>query len=104
VALDDWAFDKLTYLQNKFHNLSNESITLLTSLDEIIQNKIVGCWGHDQVLREFFRQKGYNVKDFPVMPDITMTFVHNQLPNYGEYLKRYDIAKTPNLDLWRQKA
>jgi hypothetical protein len=96
VALseDDWK--GLLGLQMKFGNLSAESLTIITSLEEIIGTGTKTAFGHDRVLREFFLCRGLNMaKNLPLVPNIRSEKVGVPLPAYEDYLARYEVVKKP---------
>lgn len=83
-------------LQNKFNNLSNESITLLTSLDEILAHGTRTAFGHDYVLRQFFLAMGLSeAKKLPLVNNIASLHMGTALASYEEYLGHYDITRKP---------
>lgn len=92
----DWRL--LCDLQNKFGNLSNESLTVVTSLDEIIRTDTKMAFGHDRVLQEFFHEFGYYTKAerLPLVP-LLESVKERSSPfyTYNEYLEHYDVAKKP---------
>lgn len=92
---DDWR--RLCSLQSKFGNLSNESLALVTSLDEIIQTNTKTAFAHDRVLQEFFYQFGYtNAEQFPLVPGLESVRKRTSpFSSYAEYLDHYDVAKMP---------
>lgn len=93
----------LVRLQQKFGNLSNESVTIMTSLQEIVDTGWNMAWGQDRVLQEFFRtafcpnQDLHPADNLPLISGITMTRQDRNamLPSYQDYLSRYDVAKLP---------
>lgn len=89
-------WNELTRLQNKFGNLSNESITLITSLGEIVERKLCAAFGHDRVLQEFFLSAGLKrAREMALVPHITSVPAHRPFPTYNDYLAIYDVAKRP---------
>lgn len=92
----DWSY--LTNLQRRFGNLSNESVSLITSLDEIMEIGARGSWGHDQALRAFFKSKGcrFNPDRYPIFPDVYTGQV-SPFPDYEKYLENYDVARRPGM-------
>lgn len=94
ISLQTW--EKLCRIQEKFGNLSNESITVVTSLDEIVRTGWQTAWGHDRILKEFFLSKGLKTaQNFPLIPDIQVERLGMPLASYNEYLAAYDVAKHP---------
>jgi hypothetical protein len=89
---DDW--DSLVNLQALSGNLSNESVTLITSLDEIVETRWEIGWGEDSMLRDFFVSKGVG-KDcdkFPLIPELIVMRVGMPLSSYEDYLKTYEVV------------
>lgn len=96
VAVDEAYWERLVDLQRKFGNLSNESITLITSLDQIIESGTGIAFGHDRVLQRFFDLMGCkNSTKLPLVSGITSEAVGNPLPSYQHYVDRYEILKKP---------
>ena len=60
VALNE-AWKKVNNLQKKFGNLSNESITVITSLSEIVNPGSKFAFGHDKPIQEFFLSYGLDL-------------------------------------------
>ena len=91
---EDWV--NLLRLQEKFGNLSAESISVVTSLDEIIKNGTKTMFGHDRVLKQFFLDHGYSrAKEYPLVENITTTYAGQSLPSYSDYLEIYDVLRKP---------
>ncbi len=98
VGLDEENWEKLTYLQEKYSNLSNESESTILSLEEIIEQNLSGAFCHEQVLRDFFLSKGLtDAHNMRIIPDQTSVYVDPPLATYTEYLEIYDIAKMPKI-------
>ncbi|HEB46698.1 MAG TPA: hypothetical protein ENI19_03260 [Candidatus Nealsonbacteria bacterium] len=96
VALDEQRWKEITALQEKFGNLSNESITLVTSVDEIIEVGVKTAFGHDRPLKEFFLCYGlHSAQQFPLINGISSQEIGKPLASYQEYLERYEILKKP---------
>ncbi|MFA5991380.1 MAG: hypothetical protein WC794_03990 [Candidatus Doudnabacteria bacterium] len=96
APLDDATFFKLSVLQQRVGNLSNESITLVTSLDEILERNLSGAFAHEQPLRDFFLAMGFNhAKHMRIVPNQTSVYAGPPLASYADYLKLYDVAKKP---------
>lgn len=96
VALTEDIWQKLSALQKKFGNLSNESVTFITSADEIVKNRLKTAFGHDRVLKEFFLAQGLmGLKSFPVIKNIKTKFLGLSLRSYQEYLAKYEVIKNP---------
>ncbi|GEM_PF-1736290 len=96
VGLDDERWNRLVVLQQKFGNLSNESITIVTSLDEILRMRPQTAFGHHAALQDFFLQAGYaEAVHYPLFEGIECMHMGQPLSTYEEYLERYDILKKP---------
>ena len=107
VGLPNDLWIKLERLQKKFGNLSNESITVVTTLSEIVQTGWQTAWGQDRVLQDFFLNKinrkpkpiprlVCEVENFPIMDSITMTRqAEGGFSSYDQYLARYEVLKRP---------
>ncbi|MDD2731748.1 MAG: hypothetical protein PHI53_00970 [Candidatus Pacebacteria bacterium] len=96
VSLREDIWKDLRRLQKRFKNLSNESITLFTSLGQIICNNIKVAFAHDRVLQRFFLAHGLRGADnMPLVPGLKSEGVGMPLQSYQEYLKRYEVAKKP---------
>lgn len=96
VPLDDRMWEILVGLQNSFGNLSNESISLVTSLEEIITNGIKCSWGYDQHLQRFFLEQGIaEAKNMELFPGPEVTWLGANLASYGHYFRAFTVAKHP---------
>lgn len=92
---DEW-WNALVALQQKFGNLSNESITLITSLDRIVDSPIYSAFGHEHGLKAFFLRQGFaKAIDFPLIDGIGGYYAGVPLESYEEYLRRYEVLKKP---------
>ena len=96
VPLPEKLWQKLTYLQQKFGNLSNESITVITSLEEIIASGMKTAFGHDRVLQKFFLSFGFQeARHLPILDGIESRNVGNTLASYADYTQKYEILRKP---------
>jgi len=94
LAEFEWAF--LAALHQKFGNLSNESITLITSLDEIVEMGFQVSWGHDQALRMFFLDHGFEkARKMAMVPGITTRYLGQPANSYKTYLERFKFLVCP---------
>ncbi len=90
----DWA--ALVFLQQKFGNLSNESLTLITSLSEIVRTNTKTAFAHDRVLQRFFLTQGLKeAHDLPLVPTLKSLEAGKPLPTYRDYLEQYDVSRKP---------
>lgn len=96
-GLDEKTWSDLCGLQKKFGNLSNESVTLITTLEEITRTNTKTAFGHGRALKSFFLQHGLEIAmDFPLLGDgVEGVWAGKPLFSYNEYLKRYDVLKKP---------
>jgi len=96
APLQEDVWESLLRLQRKFKNLSNESITLVTSLTEIVQTNTRTSFAHDRVLQRFFLHHGLEAaKNLPLVPDLSSVEAGMPLSTYNDYLERYEVAKRP---------
>ena len=91
---EDWTL--LESLQRKFNNLSNESITMITSLEEMIEKRIEMAFSHDRVLANFFVSKRLlHAINLPMVSDVFSEFVGSPMIDYPVYLEKYDVLRHP---------
>jgi len=91
---DDWGI--LAKLQFDYGNLSNESVTLITSLDEILETGHHAAFAHDYVLRAFFMSRGFaEAENFPLVEGGRSIPLGMPCKTYEELTELFDIAKTP---------
>jgi len=96
VGLSDDTWKVLKKLQNKFGNISAESVSVMTSLDEIVNNGTNTAFGHDQVLQRFFLSHGLKkAKRLPIVEGIESVPIGMPRANYADYLKEIDILRKP---------
>lgn len=96
VPLDNVVWSSLVSLQKRFSNLSAESVSVITSLDEIVESGAHIAFGHDRVLQSFFLALGYSeALNLPLVPGITCTSLGPTKTSYLEYLRIYDVARKP---------
>jgi hypothetical protein len=96
VALSEKQWGQLVDLQNKLANLSNESITIITSLKEIVDAGIKSSYGHDRPLQEFFSNQGFQLAyKLPLTNGIICRKVGMPLASYSDYLDIYDVKRKP---------
>jgi len=90
----DWI--KLSNFQSKFGNLSNESLTLITSLNEVIKTGTKFAFGHDTAVRDIFLAFGLEeAKQLPMVDGTYAERVGSTMCTYTEYQKKYDVLRTP---------
>lgn len=98
VPLSEKNWKTLHYLQDKFGNLSNESVTMVTSLTKVIDQGLKIAFGHDQVLQRFFIAMGFKEAKKILIVDndnILSIPVGTSLSSYNDYFGRYEISKRP---------
>jgi hypothetical protein len=96
AGLSEQEWTSLVMLQRLAGNLSNESITVMTSLDEIVNHHFEIAWGQDRVLRDFFLNKGFRrAGDFPLIPGLLAGYVGQPYYSYAKYLSMYDVERHP---------
>ena len=96
VALNEAYWQNLTKLQNRFGNLSNESITVITTLDEIVREGVKIAFGHDRVLQQFFLCYGLELaRNIQLIDGIFSQEVGKPMASYKDYLEKYEIKKKP---------
>lgn len=96
VPLSDRRWRTLVGLQDVFGNLSNESLTHVTSLGQIVAKQERFSWGYDQIVQNFFLTQGLQkAREMSLVPGVTVEFLGASPGTYEEYLQRYDIARHP---------
>lgn len=96
IALSEIQWGQLVSLQDSFANLSNESVTIITSLEEIVDVGIKSAYGHDRPLQEFFLAQGFQLaKKLPLVDGIACRKVGMPLASYPDYLGTYDVKRKP---------
>lgn len=96
APLDEPTWEGLHRFQAAYHNLSNESIALITSLDEILERDFSGAFAHEHAPRDFSLAMGLSrAKDTHIVPHQTSEEAGPPLSSYAEYLERCNIAKKP---------
>ncbi len=96
TGLAEGAWGILCHLQDKYKNLSNESVTMVTTIDEIVRAKTHTAFAHDRVLSGFFQFKGVrSAERMPLVPGLSSIKMGMPLATYADYLNKYDVAKKP---------
>lgn len=96
VSLPEQYWQELAGLQEVLCNLSNESITTVTSLDEIVENKAKFAFGHEGPFKEFFLSQGLKLaRNISLTDGITYHEVGMPLASYVDYLEKYDVRRNP---------
>ncbi|MEK9173236.1 MAG: hypothetical protein AAB594_01525 [Patescibacteria group bacterium] len=96
VPLSEESWQTLKALQKKYSNLSNESQTRITALDEIVKTKKRIAFGHDRAFQKFFLSRGLNdANKMPIVSDIGVEEIGQPLDSYQEYLVGFEISKKP---------
>jgi 8-oxo-dGTP pyrophosphatase MutT (NUDIX family) len=96
VPVDEKTWQILTFLQEKFENLSNESQSCVLSLDLIIQKKLKCMAGYDRVLQQFWNECGFlQASEVPLdFEGVVMEELGIPL-DYRNYLEHYEITVKP---------
>lgn len=96
IALSEIQWGQLVSLQDSFANLSNESVTVITSLEEIVDAGIKFAYGHDRPLQEFFLTQGFqSARRLSLIDGIAYQKVGMPLASYSDYLDIYDVKRKP---------
>lgn len=97
VALNEEHWQQLSRLQRKFKNLSNESITIIISLHEIVKARVKIAFGYDRILQQFFLSHGLeSAKRIQLINNISSVKVGEPMASYNnDYLVKYEAAKKP---------
>jgi len=96
TLLKDNVWQELAELQNNFGNISTESMSLITSLPEIVARSLRVGWGHDQVLRNCWLGFGFpEADDMKIVPGIDVRFLGHPYRSYIPYQECFDFAHTP---------
>jgi len=96
ISLPPKLWKSLVTLQYKFGNLSNESRSVILSLDRMIDSRIRAAFGHDRILQRFWIDMG-----FPKARRLTLVegIEHRQIgaprERWTEYLLDFNPAKRP---------
>ena len=86
----------LRRLQKKFGNLSNESITVITDLEDILRVKTMIAFGHDHVLKHLFQRRYSEADKLIMVPNIESKFFTSDMNRtYEEYLEIFDVLHQP---------
>ena len=100
IPLEKKAWEQLEYLQEKYGNLSNESITVITSAEQIVSEGRYAAFGYDKQLFEFFQHMtlcdSYTLRMFPHVPGVNAFELGPVLDTYEVYLRNYTILRTPH--------
>lgn len=96
-ALEEADWQSLVALQKNFGNLSNESVTIVTSLDEILTTGTNIAFGQHGALKQFWRNNGLAlVEQVSLTTGVESEVVnHSELGEYARYLEHYEVAKKP---------
>lgn len=97
VGLSESKWSMLNNLQRKFDNLSKDSVTEITSLDEIIKTNTKTAFAHDRVLKQFWLNLEFHqAAQLPLVPGMTSVPQGRLLSSYKEYLELYEVANMPS--------
>lgn len=96
VPVPEVLWEYMVDLQKEFGNLSNESITVITSLDEIVENGAKFAFGHDLAFQDFFLSHGFEqARNMSMVNGIAHRRVGKAWDSYAEYLEAYDVVRRP---------
>ena len=96
APLDEQTWHVLVKLQSDFGNLSNESLTVMTNVHEIVERQICGAFAHERVLQRFFLAMGFQeAKRMPLTEGTASVCAGSALASYEDYLEIYDVQKRP---------
>ena len=97
VPVDEKTWQILAFLQEKFKNLSNESITCTLSMDLIIEKNLKCMAGYDRVLQQFWKECGLaKANEVPLdFEGVVMEELGTPFGSYKDYLERYEVTKKP---------
>lgn len=94
VPLEKDVWNELVRLQKTYGNLSNESLSVLLTFDEIRHKKLRVSWGHDRAL-DLFCRTYVDDKGIPLVEGIVWQNHGRPMRSYAEYEELYDVAKRP---------
>lgn len=96
VALNEEFWEMLVRLQEKFHNLSSDALTVITSLTQILATGTKFAFGHDRVFQEFFLKMGFSKARHLLLVDgIKVVLYGRMCDTYEEYLRVLSVEKNP---------
>lgn len=96
VPLGESTWSNLVRLQQKYGNISSESISMMVSLNQIIERNIYACPGQDQTLQRFFRAMGLpRARKLPLVEHVETEWLGPALASYRDYLEIYDVERRP---------
>lgn len=95
VGLEDDEWDRLAHLQAKFGNLSNESQSVIISIDQVLAGSIAFASGYDQIARDFWISQGFPAAAGIPIQEIEVVRIGDLLASYVDYLARYDVLNRP---------
>lgn len=91
---DIWGY--LSSLQNTYLNLSSESQTVMTAVDQLVAKGWKIGWGQDRVLQEHFLRHGFKeAVEMSLMCGISAIKIGTPMKTYAEYFKLFDVEKIP---------
>jgi hypothetical protein len=90
----DW--QALVELQEKFGNLSNESTTVITTVQKLLTDRQPCAWSYDYILKRFFMERGaFEARGMRLVPDIEVAWRLRGNHSYAKYLEHFDIEFHP---------
>lgn len=99
VPLDEKSWNNLSFLQKKYANLSSESHSQITSLENIVKTKQFIGFGHDQVFKKFFLDQKINLaRKMKIIKGPRAQKIGSPKSSYLKYLANFEISKKPILE------
>jgi hypothetical protein len=97
VGLDEVEWKALSRLQQTFENLSNESLSWVTSLSNIVALERRFAYGHEWAYRDFweFHSALELTRWMRMFPHAQPTNLGKPRQTYGAYLEDFEVLKRP---------
>jgi len=94
IPLERETWNELVRLQKRYGNLSNESLSVILTFDEIREKGLKVSWGHDRALDRFCRMYSDD-KGIPLVEGVVWENHGAPMSSYDKYEEIYDVAKRP---------
>ena len=89
-----WA--DLLYLQNKYRNISQESLSFVASLENIVSTGLNFSYGQDKMYQRILLRHGYDqARNLSCAPEYLVEEIGEPMDTYQDYLDLYEVAKKP---------
>lgn len=96
IPLSSEAWNKLAELQKTFGNLSNESRSVITSIDRMIASHTYIAFGHDRILQAFWQAMGIaESKNVPLVEGIEHRLIGTARSSWTDYFDEWNPTKRP---------